>query len=413
MSLVLDYLTTEGARLDLARHGAAGPLTAVWLTPRFRASTHTVALVLPADGGAPVLVAKVPRLSEADAALTREASNLRALAALGDGAAPGTPALVAFERFRGWPILVQTALDGRAWDRTMVRRDPEGACRAGADWLARLHARGGPAGADEASWYDRLIARPLDALREATGGGAMVGDAGATRDHGAAGDGRHSGAMIGVDGDGGASVAAQVRRTLALASAIHDARLPLVMEHGDFSAPNVMCLPGGRVGVVDWELADPRGLPACDLFFWLTYVAFARAGASSPREQVAAFTDAFWGRAAWARPHVARYAEAVGIDPAWLTPLFVLTWARTVAGLVQRLHQAGAGGAGGRAIDARTVAWLNENRYSALWRVALDRADELSWTPDAATAAAGRRTDRRPDDAGRPQKARSRWLAWR
>lgn len=52
-------------------------------------------------------------------------------------------------------------------------------------------------------------------------------------------------------------------------------QLPLVFEHGDLSYPNLLLLPTGEPGVLDWELANPDGLPACDLFLFLTYVAFS------------------------------------------------------------------------------------------------------------------------------------------
>ena len=40
--------------------------------------------------------------------------------------------------------------------------------------------------------------------------------------------------------------------------------------------PNLLTMHDGRVGVVDWELAQANSLPAVDVFFFLTYVAFSQ-----------------------------------------------------------------------------------------------------------------------------------------
>lgn len=379
MSLVLDYLAEHGDRLDLAHHGAGGCLSGVWLTPRFRASSHTVALVFPVGADVPVLVAKVPRLPDASGALAREAASLARLADARRAGVAGIPEIVAFDTFRGWPILVQTALDGRAWDRGQVRRDPAGAAAAGLAWLAGLHRATRRGYLAEPADFDRLVERPLADLRSAVGGDREIVDL--------------------------------VERTRDLAAPLRTAPMPLGMEHGDFSAPNVMRLRAGGVGVVDWELADPHGLPACDAFFWLTYVAFARAGRRADRDPVAAWAPAFWGPAPWGRSSVRAHAAAVGVEPAWLAPLLAMTWARYLAGIVVRLTDAAPGR--GAAVDAGTVAWLRAHRYCRLWRASVDGAAALDWAADdGATAPADGPLDRAPGDPS-TTRGRTRWLAWR
>ena len=49
------------------------------------------------------------------------------------------------------------------------------------------------------------------------------------------------------------------------------ASVPRVFEHGDLSHPNLIWLPTGRVGVVDWELAEEEGFPLHDLSFFLAF----------------------------------------------------------------------------------------------------------------------------------------------
>jgi hypothetical protein len=152
--------------------------------------------------------------------------------------------------------------------------------------------------------------------------------------------------------------------------------MPLVFEHGDLSHPNIMLLKDGAPGVVDWELAEPRGIPTYDLFFFLTYIAFASQSARKGGEHLAAFQAAFFGRAAWARPYVAAYAARLHLPPHTLTPLFVLCWARYMTSLLLRLDAAPTSGR----LARETADWLRANRYYALWRHAVTNVRALDWS---------------------------------
>ena len=163
--------------------------------------------------------------------------------------------------------------------------------------------------------------------------------------------------------------------TWELVSPLRDMALPLAFEHGDLSHPNIMLLKDGRPGVVDWELAEPHGLPAYDLFFFLTYVAFASHNARKRGDHLAAFQAAFFGRAAWARPYVAAYARRLQLPAHALTPLFVLTWARYMTSQLMRLD----GGRSEGRLATETAGWLRANRYYALWRYAVANAQALVW----------------------------------
>jgi hypothetical protein len=134
--------------------------------------------------------------------------------------------------------------------------------------------------------------------------------------------------------------------------------------------------PQGGLGVVDWELAQVDGLGASDLFFFLSYVAFSRENANQTGQFEAAFQRAFFGREAWAVPHVLAYAARTGLPREQLAPLFVLTWARYTTRLVQRLQ---AGEDGPAPVGADLAAFLRANRFYALWRYSLAHADQLGW----------------------------------
>ncbi len=344
MNTVLTFLEANRQRLDLAHYGTPDRLSCVILTPRFRASGHVVFLVLADGRPAPALVAKVSRLSEAGASLQREAASLRAVQAARPGGFNSIPRVIAFEECVRHPILIETALVGEPMDRLMVRRDLTRCCEAALDWLTEVARSNPDAKGIGTGWFERLVEQPLDQLAR-----AFPGSAGET---------------------------SLLSRTRDLVAPLSDAALPLVVEHGDLSHPNILWLDGGGLGVIDWELAKLRGLPTYDLFFFLTYAAFARRNASKNQEYVSAFQAAFFGPSAWARPYVRAYAERLGVPSHALTPLFVLCWVRYLAGLLTRLGEADHSD---KTVGVETVAWLRGNRYYALWRHTLAHVNELVW----------------------------------
>lgn len=341
MNSVLTFLESQREVLCLERYGAQGRLSCVVITPRFRTSSHVVFMVL--ARGRPVFVAKVPRLAGAAVSVAREAVNLRAVQALRPGGFDSIPRVVAFERYGDRSILVETALVGRALGPAVVRGDRDGWCAQVVRWLIAVQ-RPSCVAAD-AGWFTRLVEQPLDYLA----------------------------ATLPFSDEEQVLLA----RTRALVAPLCDARMPLVCEHGDLSHPNVLVLGDGAVGVLDWELAEPHGLPMTDLFFFLTYVAFSMRRARTAAGYLEAFQSAFFGRSAWVRSHVGVYAEQLGVSQALMTPLFVVCWARYVANLLWRLGDAGR--SGGRC-TMETALWLRANRYYVLWRQAVAASDQLAWT---------------------------------
>jgi len=342
MNTVLTYLANNRQRLDLARYGVPERLTSVVVTPRFRASSHVVFLVLAPGRPEPLLVAKLPRLDGIGASTEREVANLRAVQDLRAGGFDSIPRVVAYEEYLGRPILVETALVGRPMDPATVRRDRAACCEAVVAWLAALQQPAGELG-EGAGWFGRLVEAPLRYFERVF--------------------------PLSIE------EARLLERTWEMVAPLHDIALPPVFEHGDLSHPNIMLLSDGTLGVVDWELADPRGLPAYDLFFFLTYAAFAVQNARKSDDYLAAFQAAFFGPAAWARPYIVDYARRLDLPLLTLTPLFVLSWARYMISLLQRLD---AGRATSQ-LPPETADWLRANRYYALWRHAVMHAITLDW----------------------------------
>ncbi len=344
MNTVLTFLEASRKRLALERYGISGRMSCLVVTPRFRASSHVVFLVLNEGKPDPLLVAKVPRLAGASASIEREVANLCAVQSTHVGGLDSIPKVVTFEEYCGYKMLVETALVGQPMDPGTIRRDLIGCCDAVTAWLIDIQRPQPDVTEGSTGWFERLVEEPLHHFAEVF------------------------------------PLSSEEERLLectwSLVAPLRGTNLPLVFEHGDLSHPNILLLENGGIGVVDWELAEPCGLPAYDLFFFLTYAAFALHNARANGEYVSAFHAAFFGRAAWARPYVRAYAEQLQLPLHLLSPLFVLCWTRYMSSLLFRLGDARC--TQGR-LAPNTAAWLRANRYYALWRYALAHANELDW----------------------------------
>jgi aminoglycoside phosphotransferase (APT) family kinase protein len=342
MNLVQDFLAQNRERLELDRYGVPPRLRTILLTPRFRSSSHVIFLLLPDESQNPVLVAKMPRSGGASPALLREASALQAIQRL-QAAAPGSvPELVALESFRGQMLLLETGLAGPPLSPTAVRRDHAAAIEEASAWLLDVHCRSAVASSTDPTWFARLIERPLDRLEAAlasTSEGAWL-----------------------------------VERTRNLVDPLRKAALPLVLAHGDFAHPNLIRLPEGRLGAVDWELGEMQGLPAGDFFLFLAYVAAARARARGAEAIASAWNPALRGDNPWARPFLQHYFTAAELEPTWTEPLGALAFARNLADRLDCVTPASTATTG--APGATAASWLVTDRHYALWKDAVLHATD-------------------------------------
>jgi hypothetical protein len=129
--------------------------------------------------------------------------------------------------------------------------------------------------------------------------------------------------------------------------------LPLVCEQRDLAPWNVLVHDGG-IAVADWESAEPDGLPALDLVYFLTNAALLVAGVleSGP---YAPLRDGGIVTASQSS-----YCERVGIDPGMLPALRLLCWTLHAHSEHQRLE---ADAAARPTEDA-----LQSSMFLALWR---------------------------------------------
>jgi aminoglycoside phosphotransferase (APT) family kinase protein len=288
---VATYIADNHERLGLDRLGVPPRPCCVMLTPRFRRSSHVIALVLDEKRQAPALVGKLPRRDRDAGGLAREAESLHAVGhALRWEAKSSVPAVLAWDEGPPRPLLLESALHGTPLSPAALRRDRRHSlAQAVAAWLERLALAtvNRPDGDD---WHERLVRAPLRAL---------AASAPELRD--------------------------LAERTLERCEPLLASPLPLVFEHGDLCHPNLLVREDGGVGVLDWERAQAAGLPGYDLFFFLAYAADAG------RDRPACVLEAFFGRRPWAWEIAESYALELGIDRSLLWPLLAVSCARAIA----------------------------------------------------------------------------------
>jgi len=357
LNAVLSFLVSNRERLELGRYGLSGEMSHILITPRWPTSRHVVVLVTARGEPRPALVVKVPRLRESGTEIGREAVSLRAVHSARAGGFDTIPRVVAFEKHLGQPMLIETALVGRPI-YTIASRERSWYVGAAMAWLTELPRSAVTSAGSSSRRCELLLDKPLQRF------GRLF--------------------------PAGAEEATLVERTLGLLEPLRSADVPLVFEHGDLSHPNLLLLADGRIGVVDWELAERKGLPGHDLFFFLTYVAFATRHARTTEQRIAAFHDAFIRPGAWARTFVARYAERLGIESSLLTPLLLACWTRYTTRLQLRVadeptreDDSGAAGQRDRAPPRDAAGWLRTYPYYSLWRHAVDHSEALDWSAPA------------------------------
>jgi hypothetical protein len=278
---------------------------------------------------APRYIVKLTRDAAFNDRLENETRALRALAAAGIGDAETVPRAVFAGRHAGLALLGQTAIAGVPFrQRTTFAADCP-AARAGSEWLMELGERtADPAAADGA-----LVAQALRTLLERYA--ALYEPTAAEHE----------------------ALAGYVDAVAASA-----APFPLVFQHGDPGTWNLLIRADGRPAFLDWEAADPRGMPLWDLLYFARSVGVGAGRAAGARRAIDAFAAQFLADGPLARmlgDDVARHCARIRLDPALVAPLFFTCWVHRAVKEAARL-------APGR---------LADGRYVALLRLCLERPD--------------------------------------
>jgi hypothetical protein len=213
-----------GAGYDLTdREWSFGP-------PRGFSSQKVVFLVEGAEG-TPEIVVKLTQESRFNRRLQAEANSLRHWAPRSETVSFATPRVLFEGLYHNRLVLGQIALSGRPF-RAVAEPDPAGRI-VGAGYRAVID-------------LSTNSVQPTAAGESATALSSLIDDFGK--------------AFRPPD-----STAAAIRATADRLGAFE---LPAVFMHGDLGVWNLLVDPDGRIGILDWENGDPRGMPLWDLFVY-------------------------------------------------------------------------------------------------------------------------------------------------
>jgi hypothetical protein len=267
--------------------GAGRPM--LLLTGGKRSINKVVGLPFAPGQPGPATVVKFSRVTAADTALEHEAEVLRRVESEHPAVA-GVPRLRASGRRAGRRAIAETAVFGPPLISQLGQASFERLGTLVAEWLAGLV---GQAPLPESSWRGRLVDEPLEDFERNFGDVAATG------------------------------TVARVRRLL---SDFGD--LPQACEHRDCSPWNVVLVENAPA-LLDWESAEPRGLPGLDLAYFLANAAFVVEGAldsGRTRESYARLLDPSSPTGAVAARCAAAHCERIGLDPGTYERLRLLGW---------------------------------------------------------------------------------------
>ena len=119
-------------------------------------------------------------------------------------------------------------------------------------------------------------------------------------------------------------LSAQIARLLE-----HGDALPTTFQHGDPGTWNILATPAGGVALLDWEAAEPRGVPLWDLLYFLRSYAIGAARRAGTRRSLDGFTQQFLSDTPMHRmaaDATGRYCRRVGVPDDLIGPLFYSCW---------------------------------------------------------------------------------------
>jgi Phosphotransferase enzyme family len=278
---------------------------------------------------APQYVAKITR----DPSLSPRLENeRRALGLLGEtdfGAASALPRPVFFGYERGLAVLGETAIDGVPFkQRTKATVDCPFA-RAALDWLVEL----GIATASRPAGGARDVADELEALFERFREIYRLSRAHET------------------------FLAAQIE-----ALARSENGFPLVFQHGDPGPWNLLITAAGEPAFLDWEAAEPSGMPLWDLFHFLRSYGLRVSQAAGTQDPMRSFGQQFLDDSQLGRllaRTTSRYCAETGLAREFVKPLFYVCWVHRALKEVTRLPP-----------DR-----VNRGRYVNLLRLSIERRE--------------------------------------
>lgn len=330
MNLIEQLLESRYDELDLASRGVPRPVRSLIVTPRFPESRHVIFLVL--DSSRVALVAKVARRPWDDGGIRAEWELLSSLWRRAPVLRGTVPEALAYGEWGGLPYLLETSVPGQTLSHRHYRRRPRHFLAAFEQWLQALPITA--RGREDPGWYERLLTEPLCQLEH----------------------------VLEADAPERALIVA-TRRLLEPLSGID---IPLVFEHGDPMAPNLLWdRQQRRIGLIDWELGCERGLPGHDAALFLTFAAIAATNSYGRKRELEAYREALLAPSGWARQRLCRHLDGIGLEIGLVAPLLLACAARFALQLFPRL-----GVAADRHAAAAAVRMFRQSRNAGMWRMA-------------------------------------------
>ncbi|CAN5582052.1 hypothetical protein BH24ACT5_BH24ACT5_11190 [soil metagenome] len=277
------------------------------------------------------LAVKLPRVDEAERALEHESSALRAISRTAVPRHVEIPRVVASGRFADLLVVAETPVFGTpVLDLLDTRSFREIAFNL-SDVLARWIPEQGLT--DPMGYWDRVVEPVFERFT--------------TRCH----------------------TVIEDWFVLALRQSMHALPpLPLVPEHRDCSPWNVLVTSAGGFALLDWESAEPSGLPGLDLIYFLANAAFYLDGTLGSGEELSTYRHLLSNHSPLASTFhrtMARYCQQTRIDPTVVQTLRAFTWMVHAPGECDRIA----------ALDPRLDAAQSAHRsvLLSLWREEVDR----------------------------------------
>jgi len=284
------------------------------------------------DATRPTYIAKMVRDPALNPRLENEYSALCALRDLGIGNRDTVPRPLFHGRHAGLAIVGETAIDGRPFSR---RTNHSAQCpwlRAAADLLIYLARRSAvPTASDERRCALLTLQQRFDELYD-------LPPAQRTFLH---------------------------AQTAALSES--HAMLPSVFQHGDPGIWNWLVTEAGGVALLDWEAAEPRGMPLWDLFYFLRSYCVAAARAGGTRSAIAGFDQEFLGATPIGdviRELTFEYCDAIRLPTEMVGPLLYSCWMHRALKEATRL----------------TPSTLHSGQYINLLRLCIDKRGSRQMT---------------------------------
>jgi glycosyltransferase involved in cell wall biosynthesis len=268
------------------------------LTTGHRSINKAVGLAFEPEAALPTKAVKFARVPEAEPGLEREAAVLGRLREERPSLA-GVPRLVGEGARNGRLAVVQEAVAGESLLGALTPENFEDVAMRVTQLLVELARSGDPA--TTADWRPRLLAEPLEWFE---------GHFGAT-----------------VEGRTQPSPQTGDNRVRTLLDGLGE--VPGACEHRDCSPWNILLTPGREPVLLDWESAEPDGLPGLDLVYFLANCAFVLDGAlesGRTRETYARLLDPVTPHGRVATKATDTYTAALGISAEDFRRLRLLTW---------------------------------------------------------------------------------------